>query len=140
MNAMNMMDRHSSRNGLLLWEEVFRCMEAYADCLERRFDPDSGDFRPPPGFDQPPEAGMTGIAMGEAANIAGFCSKLLDPKNAAVVAVNNQHPPAGEKPIGKDRMVRLYVRASGLRELADAKNKAQIKAEHEAKYAKPQSK
>jgi hypothetical protein len=140
MNAMNMMDRHSSRNGLLLWEEVFRCMETYANCLERRYDAATGDFRPPPGFNQPSESGMTGIAVGEAANIAGFCSKLLDPKNAAVVAVGNQHPPAGEKPITQDRIVRLYVQTNGLMNIAETKNKARIKAEHEAKYGKAQGK
>ncbi len=135
-NALNMMKHHCKRNGFLMWEEVFRCMETYMGCLERRFNPQSGYFRPPPGYDQPAGPEMTVNARNESGNVMAFCGTLLKPENAGVIDVKKQHPPAGDKPITQQRIVRLYIQASGMWHIADTKRKADVKAEHERKYGK----
>lgn len=129
-NALHTL-RHCSKNyGLIMWEPIFRAMEQHAKHLEKRYDPESGLFRTPPGFDQPPNVFATSIAASEAGNLIDYCHYLLDPKNTPIIAVEKQHPAQGQQPITRDRIRSLLVRATGLATLSHDKTKEIEKAKH----------
>ena len=131
-NALHTLRHCSKDNGLILWPEIFRAMERHAEYLEKRYDPATGMFRPPPGFQAKPDEFSTDIAASEAGNLIDYCGKLLDPSNAPLVWDAPQETSPGEKPITPDRVRALLVRAVGLATLSREKTKEIEKAKHEA--------
>ncbi len=67
-NAMHTLRQCSKRSNLAAWPEVFLAMERHIGYLERRWDPETGLFRTPPGFDGPLDEFATKIAASEAGN------------------------------------------------------------------------
>jgi len=131
-NALHTLRKWSQRCDLLMWEEIFCAMEHFTECLERRYEPVSGYFRPPPGFKQKPEFRATELASMAIGNVIGYCGILLNPDNAEFLEKQRTHTDADA--ITADQMRKLLVRAAGLRALANEKVKAHVKAEHEKKY------
>ncbi len=129
-NALHTLRQCSKRNNLVMWPEVFLAMERHMSYLERRWDPVTGLFRTPPGFDGPLDEFSTKIADSEAGNVVDYCTVLLRPENAQRIAST---PSDGITP---DRIRRLLVQATGLGALSRSKSKELAKARHEEKYGK----
>jgi len=131
-NALHTLRQWSKRNRMLMGEDIFRAMELFTECLERRWDPVSGYFRPVPGFTQPPQFRATELAGMAAGNVIGYCRILLDPENRALL--DKQLLRKGQDRITPDRIRSLLVRAMGIDALARDKIKEHLKAEHDRKY------
>ena len=117
-----------------MWQEVIRAMQCHAGYVQKRFDPDTGLFRSPPGYDRPPDPATTRMTSSEVGNIIGYCRILLRPENIELIAVENQTLTASQKPITKEAIVDLLVQATGLSELAKKSYSEYVQAEHEKKY------
>jgi hypothetical protein len=117
-----------------MWQEVIRAMQRHAGYVQKRFDPDTGLFRSPPGYDRPPDPATTRTTSSEVGNIISYCRILLRPENAKLIAVENQTFTTGQKPITKEAIVDLLVQATGLSELAKESYAEYVQAEHERKY------
>ena len=124
-NALHTLRQWSKRNDLLMWEEIFRSMEFFTECQQRRWDPQSGYFRPVPGFNQPPQFMATELARMATGNVTGYCKILLKPENKQRLA--KQQVPQGKKPITAARIQRLLVQAKGINALAQEKIKEHLK-------------
>ena len=131
-NALHTLRQWSKRNDLLMWREIFVAMERFTESLERRWDPVSGNFRPPPGFDQPPQFRATELAHMATGNVIGYCTILLRPENVGLL--KEQQIPQGEDSITVDRIRSLLVRAMGIEALATQKVKEHLAAQREQKY------
>ena len=105
--------------------------------VQRRFDPDSGLFRSPPGYDRAPDPNTTRMTSSEVGNIIGYCRILLRAENAELIAVEKQRLTTGQTPITREALVDLLVQATGLSELAKSSYSKYVQAEHEKKYGNP---
>jgi len=132
-NALHVLRQCSNNNGMIMWQEVFRSMQRHAGYVQKRFDPDTGLFRSPPGYDRPPDL-MTTRMRGGVGNIIIYSKALLMPENAALIAVERQKLTADQKPITKEEIVDLLVQTTGLSELARESYAKYVQAEHEKKY------
>jgi len=135
-NALHTLRQWSKRFDMLMWEEVFCSMERHAGYVQRRYDPQTGFFRPPPGYNNAPDPRTTEITRSEVGNIIGYCNILLKPENSNLIAVANQNPPAGEQPITKERIINLLVKAEGLGKIAVDRFAEHSREQHEKKYGK----
>jgi len=135
-NALHVLRKRSIQDNLVMWQQVFRAMQRHAGYVQRRFDPDSGLFRSPPGFDRQPCIHTTRMTGSEVGNIIGYCKMLLSDEKAELIAVKNQKLTAGQKPIKREEIVDVMVQATGLGELAKESYAEYIQAEHEKKYGK----
>jgi hypothetical protein len=131
-NALHTLRQWSKRNDMLMWEDIFRAMEFFTECLERRWDPVSSYFRPVPGFDQPPQFRATELAGMATGNVIEYCRILLNPENRT--RLDKQQTRKGQDRITHDRIRSLLVRAAGIDALARDKVKEHLKAEHDRKY------
>ena len=120
-----------------MWQQIFHAMQRHAGYVQKRFDPDTGLFRSPPGYDRPPDPATTRMTSSEVGNIIGYCRILLRPENAELIAVEKQTLTAGQKPITREAVVDLLVQATGLSELAEKSYSEYVQAEHEKKYGNP---
>jgi len=81
-NALHVLRRRSGHNNMIMWQEVFRAMQRHAGYVQKRFDPDTGLFRLPPGFDGAPDMYTTNMTSSEVGNIIGYCRAQLKIKNS----------------------------------------------------------
>jgi len=133
-NALHVARQCSTHNNMIMWQEVIRAMQRHAGYVQKRFDPDTGLFRSPPGYDRPPDPATTRMTSSEVGNIISYSQMLLRPENAKLIAVENQTLTTGQKPITREAIVDLLVKATGLSELAKTSYSEYVQAEHEKRY------
>ncbi|HJN90218.1 MAG TPA: hypothetical protein QGG93_07785, partial [Verrucomicrobiota bacterium] len=102
--------------------------------MEKRYDLGTGMFRPPPRYSRDVAKFDTSVAASEVGNITAYCQKLLDPKNAQLLAIEIQTSGAGQYPITRDRIRSLLVQATGVAKLSHHKTKEIEKAKHAERY------
>ena len=112
-------------------------MELFANGLERRWDPKSGFFRPPPGFNQEPQFRATELASMAISNTIDYCRILLSTEHANLL--QEQVVPKGEVPITAERITRLLVRSMGISSLAKIRVKEALEHEREQKINSSQT-
>lgn len=131
-NALHTLRQWSKRYDMLMWEEIFRAMERFANNVESRYDPVSGYFYPPYGSGEKPQFAATELASMEIGNVITYCRLLLDPDKSELF--ENQTADSGTESISPEKVRRILIRAAGIQSLATERVKLYFQEKHEKDY------